>query len=231
MKFIRFTVVLFMAALLPSISHSIDLGVKGQVYERTEIDLRLIAMKEMAETDWDKVNAAKEDDIKAQLENMAYTVHLPPVEELVIRDVDMSIVLQQDMTAPIKMPDGSFQWKTLGRAGDKINPFEMVQPIEKFFFFDPDSIEQLKFAESLLKSGMVEDRYINLVATGGDILAANEKLGAVGYAYPYIVEGFRVSRNMSFVYLPTGSKLAKVVELSEKTKITELNEIINDARY
>lgn len=208
-----------------------DLGVEGKVFENTDVDLRLIVMKEVSELNWDKMNENKEEDIKRQLQSMPYTVTYPPVEETEVSMVDMSIVLQQDINAPVRMPDGSFQWQTLGKAGDTLNPFEMVQPIEKFFFFDPASKVEMDFAVALKESGMVEDRYINLVAIGGDLMAANEKLGEVGYGYDYIVNGFRVTRSMSFVYLPTGSKLAKLVQLKENSTVDELNEILKDSKY
>lgn len=203
-----------------------DLGIQGKIFEITDVDIRLIVMKQLSGIDWDKKGDEYRDSVVDQLEGMPYTVKLPPVEEINVKPIDMRTMITKDITAPIQNADGSVEQVVLAKAGDVVDPFQYVAPITKYLFFDPTDKAQMGLAVQLKESGMAEKYTLEFAVTGGDVLGTADQLRGVFYAYDYIVKKFKLERNLSLVFFHPGTKTAYVAELTRSTTIGEIDELL-----
>lgn len=178
---------LLASASFPALAH--DLGVQGKVFKVEEPNLVLYFLAKAARVDWQQKGKQLESKIDHKLHNMP-NVGLDQAERTETHYIDPSITLQQDITAPIKQPDGSYAWKVVYHKGDRVNPLTRVQPVTRMLFFDPTDPKQKAFA---LSAKAAYPNRIMLVVTGGDIDDLSKQLGQpVFYALPFLVKKFNL---------------------------------------
>lgn len=211
---------------MPYFSYGQDLGVQGKIWDIKDIDLRLIVMKQLSEINWKDNSKKYEKSIRDQLSNMEYTVTNPPVDNINIKQIDMSTVITKDITAPVRNADGSIRTVVLAKAGQVVDPFKYVQPVTKYLFFDPADDAQKKFASLVRDSDLVEQYDIQFVITGGDILGTAKDFHGVFYAYPYISKKFKLEHNLSFVFYSPVVGGAVVAELPRTSEVKDLEKIL-----
>lgn len=143
-----------------------DLGVQGNLWPITEVDIRQLLLESASRTDWDAVNKLAVDSAKNYLGNLPKrTLTEPP--ETSVTYFDPSLVLTSDIQAPVKQADGKIEWQLLAAKGSKVNPLDTYRPATAFFLFDGSKQEQLDLLKDVLAAG--NDRIVPVEAGAGDL--------------------------------------------------------------
>lgn len=181
-----------------------DLGVQGQVWNITERDMRELMMESAAGVDWDKVQKDTKENAEQYLDRLPKRV-LATAPRDGLRWIDPSIVVPQDIQAPVKQPNGQLVWQVIVRKGQKVNPLQHVRPVTALFFYDGADNAQFELVLALSRS--VPDYFMFIESGRGQIKEASESLGRpVFHANDALLSRFEVSSLPSMVYPGSGAQ-------------------------
>jgi conjugal transfer pilus assembly protein TraW len=157
-----------LAALLlaswSGLAGAVDLGVQGSTWAISEPDIRLAVVSQLSEVDWE----AKREKLREQAED--YTEDLagwevPTADETDTRQVDPSIVVEEDIEGMMRQPDGSYEYEVVVEAGTRHNPLKHNPPQTWLFFFDGTDPQQTALARKLVERHPLS---VRPVMTNGD---------------------------------------------------------------
>lgn len=198
----KYALALAIAAVAPS-SLAEDMGVFGRVWDIEEIDLRKTLAEQIARVDQAAIQRELETSAKNYLKSLPAD-YLPKATATRTRWVDPSVVVSQDIYAPIEQPDGRYGWEVLVPAGTRVNPLTEVRPTENMLFFNAKDPEQVDFALAALRA---RPRNLMLVATDGDVGALSAKIQVpVYHSNPSIIERFEIRATPSLLGVGTGER-------------------------
>lgn len=181
-----------------------DLGVQGQVWNIVERDMRELMMESAAKADWDKVQQETKNNAEQYLNRLPKRV-LPTVARDSLRWIDPSIVVPQDIQAPVKQANGQLAWQVIVPKGRKVNPLEHVRPTTALFFYDGGDKAQLELVRALSRS--VPDYFMFIESGRGEIKEASNLLGRpVFHANDALLARFEVSNLPTMVYPGNGAQ-------------------------
>ncbi len=180
-----------------------DLGVFGRVWDIEEVDLRRMMAEQIARVDQTII----QDELKTSSKNYLRTLpedYLPKATATRTHWVDPSVVVSQDIYAPVEQEDGRYGWEVMVPAGTRVNPLTDVRPVDNMLFFNAKDPEQVEFALSALKA---HPRNLMLVATGGDVGALSAKIQVpVYHSNPSLIERFEIRAIPSLLGIGTGPR-------------------------
>lgn len=183
-------------------AHAVDLGVQSKVWPITETDIRIIIMQQMA--------AAHVGDKLKQMGDRGkdYLNTLPP-RTLPLADktettyMDPSIVLANDISVPVKGPDGTYATQNLYHKGQRVNPLENRTFVASYLFFDGSNPEQRAWAASLASD--MTNRVMPIDTTGTNFMETEKAFGRpVFYASDQLLERFKITKTPTLVYQGSG---------------------------
>ena len=152
------------------ISQAKDLGVAGQTFEIIEPDLLSMIETRLKEMQASGELAQRNEELKqkvvASVERPTAVTGLRPTDSPRTWLHDPSIIVSEDIT----LPTGD----VLARAGDRINPLEMMPLTLKLILIDGDDPKQVEFA---LKETKHETRTRRILVSGAplELMRATEK--------------------------------------------------------
>lgn len=194
--------ILILSALTPRLAMAHDLGVQGNAFDIQEQNLVLYFLQKVAKVDWHKKATNLQDNIHDRLKDMP-DVGLPDATETKTHYIDPSIVLQSDISAPIRQSDGSWKWHIAYHKGERVNPLDRVQPVTRMLFFNPRDEKQKAFA---LAAKAAYPNRLMLVVTGGDLEKISRQIGQpVFYALPFLVKKFELQSVPALAGVGTGT--------------------------
>lgn len=179
-----------------------DLGIHGNVWPITEVDIRQMMLEDAAKADWGKVQEEIKDNAKTYLERLPKR-QMPSIDVTTTEWFDPSIELEADIQAPVQLPDGSYAWQVLAKKGTRVNPLHQVRPTQALFFYDGGNEEQLKFVKAL---ALKEPEKIMFIEAGtGSVKQASEDMSMpVYHANDAMLQRFQVRYLPTMVYPGTG---------------------------
>jgi len=184
---------LFSAAALAK-----DFGVQGQVWPIIERDMRELLVASAARVDWAKTQEQAKENAKKYLDRLPKRA-MPTVAQYEFRWFDPSIVLLQDIQAPVRQADGSLRWQTLAARGSRVSPLQHVQPTTALFFYDGGNAEQMRLAVNLARRSA--DYFMFIEAGRGSLRQASEAIGRpVYHANDALLARFEVRALPSLVF-------------------------------
>lgn len=129
-------------------AYSKDLGVQGKVWLIEERDIRERMVEGAARLDEENIKDEFRTSVDRFFNDMPRR-ELPTIDKGQTKFVDLSIVVKEDITAPIK-ENGAWTWKTIVAKGTRINPLDKVPMSGAMFFFDGGDIDQVELLNALL---------------------------------------------------------------------------------
>jgi conjugal transfer pilus assembly protein TraW len=129
--------------------HAEDIGVRGDVWEITEVDIRQLFLQDAHDVDWEKKNQELTKSVENKVDNPD-PFNLPHASKTETHYVDPSIVSSREHKALIRQDDGSFKWEVIVKKGHKENPLTKVRPPQNMFFFDGRDKRQVEFAKAMM---------------------------------------------------------------------------------
>lgn len=180
-----------------------DYGVLGNVWPITEIDVRQLLLESASRTDWTETNRQATESAKNYLSNLQKRT-LPQIDRTATAYFDPSIVLTSDIQAPVKQPDGSFQWQILASKGQKVNPLDKYRPVTAFFLFDGSQEDQVQLLREVMAAE--PDRIVPVEAGNGDVKTTSDAFKrAIFYANDSFLSRFQVKYLPSLVFPGVGA--------------------------
>lgn len=196
------TIALLAPLLIAGAAIAKDYGVHGNLWEITEVDVRVLLMTEVANADWSGPKRELEDSAKNYLTNLPKRF-LPEPAETGIAWMDPSFELQEDINVPFKRHDGEYAWRVLHKAGTKVNPLDRITPATAMFFFDGSVPEQVELAKHVLS--LEPNRIVPVEAGAGDLQQVNNALGrAAFHANDSMIGRFEIKYLPTLLYPGTG---------------------------
>lgn len=183
---------------------SIDLGVKGRIYEVIEIDLRVVIMQMVEERiDLEAHEKERNESAKDYYSKLPiWPLPLSAKHESYF--VDPTRVYEEDFWALERLPSGKLKWVKSVEAGKEVNWLEHSEsPMPVFFIFDFNSSTQKELAKGLIDSGIP---HLKIVFTGGDLVAANEFMGTpLTYLNKSMIDEYDIKYTPSLVRRGAGN--------------------------
>lgn len=195
---------LLAAALLCVLGSAVakDYGVQGNIWPITEVDIRRLLIESAARVDWKAVNQEAANSGKNFLSNLPKR-QLPLSPQTATQYFDPSMVVESDIKAPVRQPDGSFTWQTLAAKGDRVNPLDKYRPTTAFFMFDGSQKDQVALLEQVL--AREPNRIVPVEAGGADLKDLSDSFQRpIFYASDAMLARFKVQYLPSLVYPGTG---------------------------
>lgn len=198
----RFRHLLITAALLANGAQANDLGVKGRQFDIAEPDFRVRMAREMAKANTQPIHdqlAKSADSWADELPDYG----LLQSQETTTKWIDPSIVLDQDVYAPVQRPDGEWETRLLHPKGTRANPLDYVQVRDRFLVIRADSDWQVSLA---VQAQAHFGAAIKIVLAQGNPLTLSKKLNTpVFYLNPLMVSRFELEFTPSLVGVGQGA--------------------------
>lgn len=185
-------------------AYAVDLGVKGEAYPITEIDIRQQIMEDMKKVNFGEIQDNIKKGAQSYLSSLPKRNYLTP-DETFITWMDPSTELAEDINGPVQQPDGTYQWGVLFPKGTKVNPLEQVRPVDVLVFFDGADEAQVSLVEKLHKHAPIS---FTLIEAGkGDLPTSNKRFKqGIFHAPDIMLEKFKVQYLPTLVYAGEGDK-------------------------
>lgn len=198
--------------MVSSFCYSKDFGVQGEAYTIVEKDIRATMMEQALDADWSAANSELNESAKSYSKRLPKR-YLPISNKELVEWIDPSIELTSDIQAPIKQPDGTYEWGMLYEKGTKVNPLDTYSPVTTYLFFDGAEETQLKLVKELLKQEPL--KFVPVEAGAGDLSEDFKALDRpVYYGNEVIISKFEIKYLPALVFAGGGSRKQYIGKLS-----------------
>lgn len=200
---------------------------QGKVWPITERDMREVIMEQVAQVDQKAVQAELKKSATAYLDNRP-DFGLPAPQRSTTKWLDLTWTLPEDMSIPVKQPDGSLKTQVLYPKGTKVNPVVANRPYDALVFFNGNNKRQVAAIKDLVRDN--PERWV-LIETAGNPDKVSVGMGRpVFHAERQLLERFAITHVPAVVFAGNGehrahygvSVVSEPFARSDFKRITEL---------
>ncbi len=177
---------------------AVNLGVKGQLFEIEEMDIRVQMIMELNQNlSHEKFQKTAQDEADKFYKNLPRHLLIESHADKVDY-IDPTRVYEDAYWSFKKSNSNEYEWFKVAEAGSEVNWLEHhVGEIQKFFIFDSQSQVQLEVAKKLI---YLNDPFLSLVFTGGDLVSVKESVqGEVNYLNESVIREYDLQYTPSLV--------------------------------
>lgn len=175
-----------------------DLGNWGNTWPITEKDIRMVIMENIADVNWEPVNAQLKSSAENFIKNLPKR-ELGTVDKTITKTLDLTVALPQDFVIPVLNENtDEYEYKVLYPKGTKINPIKYVDMTQNIVWFNAQDKEEAEFVKALARKYGGQLIFINVSGSMEDMM--RELNMPIFFAEPAHLERFKITATPTLMY-------------------------------